>query len=118
MLRLRSCLLASVAALAACHDDLPGPPDATPASSLTAAVTDTNVTTEMLTDTTVALPAHARVVDVAFAAAGAEVLVLLDGPEPGLVRVDAGTLAPKGRLALSAPTALAVPAQRRTATSK
>ena len=66
----------------------------------------------------VALPAHARVVDVAFAAAGAEVLVLLDGPEPGLVRVDAGTLAPKGRLALSAPTALAVPAQRRTATSK
>jgi hypothetical protein len=66
----------------------------------------------------VALPAQARVVDVAFAAAGAEALVLLDGPEPGLVRVDAGTLEPKGRIALPAPTALAVPAQRRTATSK
>ncbi len=66
----------------------------------------------------VGLPAHTRVVDVAFAAAGADVLVLLDGPEPGLVRVDAGTLALKGRVALSAPAALAVPAQRRTATSK
>ncbi len=66
----------------------------------------------------VALAAGARVIDLAPADGGAAVLVLLDGPEPGLVRLDAGTLAPTGRIALPAPTTLAVPVQRRTATSK
>jgi hypothetical protein len=66
----------------------------------------------------IALAAGARVVDVAVTDGGADVLALLDGPEPGLVRFDAATLAPTGRIALPAPTALAVPAQRRTATSK
>jgi hypothetical protein len=69
-------------------------------------------------DGDVTLPAGARVVELAFAAAGAEVLVLVDGPEPGLLRIDAGTLAVGDRLALPAPAALASPAQRRTATSK
>ena len=66
----------------------------------------------------VALAAGVRVIDIAPAHGGDDVLVLLDGPEPGLVRIDAATLTPTGRVALPAPTALAVPAQRRTTTSK
>ena len=66
----------------------------------------------------VPLPDGARTIDMAFAAGGADVLVLVDGPRPGLVRVDAATLAQRSGVALAAPVLLAVPAHRRTATSK
>jgi hypothetical protein len=65
----------------------------------------------------VALPGGTRVVDLVVADRE-QVLVLLDGPEPGLVKLDAQALVPLSRIALPVRTAVAVPAQRRAATSK
>lgn len=50
-----------------------------------------------------------RVVDAAFANDGAYVLVLVDGPGAALLRYDARTLAPAGRVALEAPAVLLAP---------